>query len=104
MDWNQQRPPPFLDLTGFEIADDAIQQLPRIIAKPWQILPLSYTDEVVTIGMANSEKLPELHEHLTKCFPSQLFDYRLVDESKLVEWIQCYYGSDEDFVVNVTPL
>lgn len=77
---------PFIHLKDFLLDQEMMQMVPRELLLRYQVLPLSLSGDVLTLGMVNPEDLEAL-DHIQRISGDQTIDVRLISDRDFREVI-----------------
>lgn len=84
-----------IDLDGMSLEDETVQQVPRHIVKQNNIIPVFFSEGVLTIAVADPSDL-DMMDRLNHQLKVDMIEYRVATQDQIDSLIKQYYGGSEE--------
>jgi type IV pilus assembly protein PilB len=84
-----------IDLDGMSLEDETVQQVPRHIVKQNNIIPVFFSEGVLTIAVADPSDL-DMMDRLNHQLKVDSIEYRVATQDHIDRLIKQYYGGSEE--------
>jgi len=89
-----------VDLTGIKIEDDAIQVLPRHVAKKYKAVPVFYGEGKLIVAITDPADLDTM-DSLRHVLKVEDIEFRVATDEQVEQLINKYYGTAEESVAGM---
>lgn len=89
-----------VDLTGIKIEDDAIQVLPRHVAKKYKAVPVFYGEGKLIVAITDPSDLDTM-DSLRHVLKVEDIEFRVATDEQVEQLINKYYGTAEESVAGM---
>ena len=89
-----------VDLSGMNLEDETVQQMPRHIVKKYNVVPVFFQEGVLTVAVSDPSDL-DLMDSLQHQLKVDAIEFRVATDEQIDGLIQKYYGTADETVTNM---